>query len=156
MRSPSPASRTIRSILANHFELLLTAVGVLVAITLTWSELGRRQLGLAVLFLIWLQGVLVWAVHRHNRLQRRSLLRRLRLMLQDRVNTQLTVLVGAAELGESEKRPSERGEEGPFERDMERAMAAARAVALELEHLSLESLRRWERHYGRFLVSMPR
>jgi hypothetical protein len=144
-RSPS-VFRAIRSHLADYFELLLTSAGVLVAIALTYSELGRRQQGLAVVFLVWLQGVLVWAVHRHNWFQRRVLLRRLRLMLQDRVNTQLTVLVGAAELTQGQGRP--------LEGDMEVAISAARTVALELEHLSPESLRSWERQYGRFLSSM--
>ena len=148
MKTSTSVFRTIRSSLANYFELLLTAVGVLVAIALTCSELGRRQQGLAIVFLVWLQGVLVWAVHRHNWFQRRSFLKRLRLMLQDRVNTQLTVLVGAAELAMGDGRP--------VERDMEEAVAAARAVALELEQLSPESLRSWELRYGRFLPSTLR
>jgi hypothetical protein len=64
-------------------------------------------------------------------------------MLQDRVNNQLTVLIGVAEL---------RGHENiPHDEDVETALTAARAVSSELESLSLESLRVWESRYARFL-----
>ena len=66
-------------------------------------------------------------------------------MLQDRVNNQLTVLVGVAELRGANARASD-GEE-----DVETAMTAARAVSHELESLSLESLRHWESRYARHL-----
>ena len=38
--------------------------------------------------------------------------------------------------------------------DMEAAVAAARTVSVEIENLSFESLRRWERRYGRYLPSV--
>jgi hypothetical protein len=37
---------------------------------------------------------------------------------------------------------------------MEAAVAAARTVSVEIENLSFESLRRWERRYGRYLPSV--
>jgi hypothetical protein len=64
-------------------------------------------------------------------------------MLQDRVNNQLTVLVGVAELNNHSA--------DPRDDDVETALAAARAVSHELESLSLESLRVWESRYARFL-----
>jgi hypothetical protein len=65
-------------------------------------------------------------------------------MLQDRVNNQLTVMLSVAELRARETSAIERA-------DLETAVAAARTVSGELENLSLESLRSWERHYGRHL-----
>jgi hypothetical protein len=141
-RSPS---RSLRAQIAEHFELILTTAGVLLAVMLTFAQLDQGTQGLAMTFLVWLQGFLIWAVRRHSRLSRLRLIRKLRVMLQDRVNNQLTVLVGVAEL---------RGAGGPTaesEEDVETAMTAARAVSQELESLSLESLRSWESRYARHL-----
>jgi hypothetical protein len=135
---------TARVKIAEHFELILTAAGVVLAVMLTFSQLDRGTQGLAFTFLVWLQGFLIWAVRRHSRLARIRLIRKLRVMLQDRVNNQLTVLVGVAEL---------RGTRGgaPIPEDVETAMTAARAVSHELESLSIESLRHWESRYARHL-----
>lgn len=135
---------TLRKHLHEHFELLLTTVGVLVAVTLTFSQLDRGEQGMAFTLLVWLQGFLIWAVRRHSRLARLRLLHKVRVMLQDRVNNQLTVLVGVAELRTSESRVS------PAD-DVETALTAARAVSHELEILSLESLRHWESRYASHL-----
>ncbi len=134
----------LRARIAEHFELLLTTVGVVFAVLLTCAQLDRGTQGLALTFLVWLQGFLIWAVRRHSRLARSRLIQQLRVMLQDRVNNQLTVLVGVAEL---------RGHADAAEsaEDVETALTAARAVSHELESLSLESLRVWEARYSRFL-----
>ena len=134
--------RLIRARLLEYFELFLTTVGVTMAVLLTFAELTRGQLGVAYVSIIWLQGFLLWAVHRHAWFQRRALVQKLRVMLQDRVNNQLTIMLGAAEA--RGRMPSE-----DEEHDLETALLAARTVSHELENLSLESLRRWERRYGR-------
>ena len=133
----------LRARISEHFELLLTTVGVILAITLTFAQVDRGTQGLALTFLVWLQGFLIWAVRRHSRLARERLIRKLRVMLQDRVNNQLTVLVGVAELSDHSA--------DPRDDDVETALTAARAVSHELESLSLESLRVWESRYARFL-----
>lgn len=130
--------------MAEHFELFLTAAGVFVAIGLIFADLPKGEQGLAHAFLVWLQGFLIWSVHRHARLRRRALVGQMRLMLQDRVNNQLTVMLGMAEIRSREMTPTEK-------RDMETATTAARTVAHELETLSLDSLRSWERRYRYFL-----
>ena len=136
--------RALRAQVTEHFELLLTTAGVVVAVILTFAQLDRGTQGLALTFLVWLQGFLIWAVRRHSRLARSRLIRKLRVMLQDRVNNQLTVLMGVAEL--------RGGEDGlPAPADLETALRAARAVSHELESLSLESLRLWEARYARYL-----
>ena len=143
-----PSSRQFRDALrakfAEYFELMLTAIGVVLAVMLTFAQLDQGTKGLALTFLVWLQGFLIWAVRRHSQLARTRLVRKLRVMLQDRVNNQLTVLVGVAEL---------RGTEGttPYPEDVETALTAARAVSHELESLSLETLRHWEDRYARHL-----
>jgi hypothetical protein len=105
-------------------------------------ELTRGEQGLATVVLVWMQGFLIWAVHRHCWFRRRALVHKMRFMLQDRVNNQLTVMLGAAEM---RGRSAHRDELV----DMERAVLAARTVSEELDQLSLESLREWERRYGR-------
>jgi hypothetical protein len=139
----------LRAKFAEHFELVLTSIGVMLAITLMFAQLDQGTKGLALTFLVWLQGFLIWAVRRHSRLARLRLIRKLRVMLQDRVNNQLTVLVGVAEL---------RGAGGstPDPGDVETAMTAARAVSHELESLSLETLRHWEVRYARHLPTTLR
>jgi hypothetical protein len=139
----------LRAKFAEHFELMLTAIGVVFAVMLTFAQLDQGTKGLALTFLVWLQGFLIWAVRRHSRLARTRLVRKLRVMLQDRVNNQLTVLVGVAEL---------RGTEGtlPDPEDVETALGAARAVSHELESLSLETLRHWEARYARHLPTTLR
>lgn len=134
--------RRVRALLVEHFELFLTTVGVLLAITIAFTELTRGEQGLATVTLVWLQGFLIWAVHRHAWFRRRALVTKMRVMLQDRVNNQLTVMLGAAEM---RARPSSYEEQA----DLDRAVGAARTVSEELERLSLESLRDWERRYRR-------
>ena len=139
-----PSKRdALRAWMSEHFELLLTSAGVMLAVALTFAQLDRGTQGLALTFLVWLQGFLIWAVRRHSRLARTRLIHKLRVMLQDRVNNQLTVLIGVAELHNQADTPNDE--------DVETAMAAARTVSLELEGLSLESLRVWESRYARFL-----
>jgi hypothetical protein len=136
--------QAIRAKLAEHFELVLTTAGVLLALTLTFAQLDQGTRGLAFTFLVWLQGFLIWAVRRHSRLARGRLVHKLRVMLQDRVNNQLTVLLGVTELRAHDSDPQAEG-------DAETAMAAAQEVARELDSLSLETLRAWEARYARYL-----
>ena len=144
-----PVLRGVRAFLAEHFELFLTAVGVFIATGLIFADISRGQQGLANVFLLWLQGFLIWAVHRHAWFRRRALVEKMRLMLQDRVNNQLTVMLGVTEMPDREMTPIQR-------QDMEAATAAAKVVAHELETLSLDSLHSWERRYRYFLRGMWR
>jgi len=140
----SSALERVRAGLAEHFELFLTAVGVFVAIGLSFADLPRGEHGLALAFLVWFQGLVIWAVHRHAWFRRRDLVEKMRLMLQDRVNNQLTVMLGMTEIRNREMTPTER-------QDMEVATSAARTVAQELDALSVESVRSWERRHQYFL-----
>lgn len=147
MKRFSPALYTVRAILAEYFELFMTIVGVLLAILITLSELSRGEQGTALIFLIWLQGLILWAVHRHCILRSRALVQKMRLMMQDRVNNRLTVWLSLTDV--QARMAAEAGRE---EREAV-SLAAARAVSLELEKLSMESLRAWERRQGRFISS---
>jgi hypothetical protein len=133
--------------LLEHFELFLTTAGVVLAILLTFAELTRGERGMAFVSLIWLQGFMLWAVHRHAWFRQRALVRKMRVMLQDRVNNQLTVMLGVAEARGRELTDEE-------QEDLDAAVLAARTVSLELENLSDESVRQWERQYGRGLRAM--
>ena len=91
MKRISPTVYLVRATLSEYFELFMTTVGVLMAILITVSELSRGEQGLALTFLIWLQGLILWAVHRHCMLRSRALVQKMRLMMQDRVNNRLTI-----------------------------------------------------------------
>jgi hypothetical protein len=147
MKRFSPGLYLIRTSLAEHFELFMTSAGVLFAILITVSELSRGQQGLSMIFLIWLQGFILWAVHRHCKLRNRAIVKKMRLMMQDRVNNRLTVWLSLTDV---QARTSEAGRD---EREAV-SVAAARAVSLELEKMSFESLRTWERRNARFLYSL--
>jgi hypothetical protein len=142
-----PPLHSIRAVLAEYFELFMTIVGVIMAILITLSEFSRGDQGMALVFLVWLQGFILWAVHRHCRLRSAAMVEKMRLMVQDRVNNRLTVWLSLMDV--QARVASEAGRE-----DREAvSLAAARAVSLELEKLSSESLRSWERRNSRFLYS---
>jgi hypothetical protein len=147
MKRFSPALYVVRATLAEYFELFMTTVGVLIAILITLTELSRGEQGMALTFLIWLQGLILWAVHRHCILRSRALVQKMRLMMQDRVNNRLTVWLNLTDV-----QARIAAESGREEREAV-SLAAARAVSLELEKLSFDSLRTWERRHARFLSS---
>jgi hypothetical protein len=141
----SPRIRDVlKSRIADHFETGLATVGIVVAIIATGSTLVRGDVDLVLLLVVWFQGLLLWTVRRHIRIGREHLVRSLRLMLQDRVNNQLTVLVGLTDFHTS-------APQGEQHDDGEAALTAARAVSHEIETLSIESLRSWEAKYSRHL-----
>jgi hypothetical protein len=71
------------------------------------------------------------------------------MMVQDRVNNRLTLWLSLTDV--QSRIATEAGRD-----DREAvSVAAARAVALELEKVSFESLRTWERKYARFISSWP-
>jgi len=114
---------------------------VLLAILVTLSELSRGGQNMTLVFLIWLQGLILWAVHRHGWFQRRALVQDLGLMPYDLVGDRLALMLCMAEL-RIRGIPKTEG-------DTEESIAAARTVWLEIEKLSLEfELLRstWERH----------
>jgi hypothetical protein len=125
----------------------MTIVGVLMAMIITLGELTRGEQGTAFIFLIWLQGFILWAVHRHCRLRARAMVERMRIMVQDRVNNRLTLWLSLTDVQSQTGTPAGRDEREAV------SLAAARAVSLELEKLSFESLRSWERRYARFISS---
>jgi ABC-type multidrug transport system fused ATPase/permease subunit len=142
---PSRFQDALRSTAADSVESALTAASFVVALVVTLVLLFRGAPDLVTIGLVWLQGVLLWVARRHARRSRERLVRKLRIMLQDRVNNQLTVLVGLTDIhihGVSED---------DHEDDVEIALTAARAVSREIETLSLESLQTWEARYARHL-----
>jgi hypothetical protein len=147
MNRATSLSRAARAVLAEHFELFMTTAGVLIAIMIILSELSQGEQGSALIFLVWLQGLILWAVHRHCILRNRAMVDRLRMMVQDRVNNRLTLWLSLTDV---QSRVAT--EAGRDEREAV-SLAAARAVSLELEKVSLDSLRTWERRYSRFITS---
>ena len=141
-----PPLALIRLGLAEYFELFMTIVGVVMAILITVSELSRGDQNLALIFLIWLQGFILWAVHRHCRLRSRALIEKMRLMVLERVNNRLTVWLSLTDV------QAKLAETEPEDRRAV-SVAAARTVSLELEKLSFDTLRNWERRNARFLYT---
>ena len=147
MKRATSLSRAAQALLSEHFELFMTTAGVLIAIMIILSELSQGEQGTALIFLVWLQGLILWAVHRHCMLRNRAMVDRLRMMVQDRVNNRLTLWLSLTDV---QSRVAT--EAGRDEREAV-SLAAARAVSLELEKVSLDSLRAWERRYSRFITS---
>lgn len=135
MKLASGAFDAPRAKLAEHFELFLTVAGVLLAILVTLSELSRPEQEMSLIFLIWLQGFILWAVHRHGWFLRRALVQKMHSSLQDRMKDQFAVMLSVAEL-------IDRGVTKPG-RNLEAEFAAAQAAWLQLESVSFESLRIW-------------
>ncbi|MGH7498848.1 MAG: hypothetical protein ACREL3_08360, partial [Gemmatimonadales bacterium] len=122
----------------------LATVGIIVAVVATVALIARGVPTLAMVCLVWLQGLILLAIRRQSRADREHLVRKLRIMLQDRVNNQLTVLVGLTDIRAHAASPDDRD-------DAELALTAARAVSREIETLSIESLRSWEARYAKHL-----
>ena len=124
--------RALEAALAEHFELFLTIAGVLMAMLLTLLELTRGERGTAMVFLIWLQGFIIWAVHRHGWFRRQAINHNLRLILNELVNDRLTLMLKTAEL----RTRCVSGDE--------RASEAVILAALESLTDELDSLRAWD------------
>ena len=138
----------LRARVSDQIEETLVAVAILLTLVTTVVVLALGQASL-LLLVVWVQGGIVWAVHTYNRRGREHLVRKLRVMLQDRVNNQLTVLVGLTDL--HLQSPGGDGHD-----DAEIALTAARAVSREIETLSLESLQSWEARYSQHLPGVLR
>jgi hypothetical protein len=133
-RAPLPFEAP-RAKFAEHFELFLTVAGVLLAMLVTVSELSRPEQEMSLIFLIWLQGFILWAVHRHGWFLRRVLVQRMHSSLQNRMKDQFALMLSVAEL-------LDRGVTEPG-RNLEAEFAAAQAAWLPLESVSFESLQTW-------------
>lgn len=131
----------VQAKIAENFETALSTVGVVIAIIVTAIVMLGGDQGVALIFIVWFQGLIFWAVRRHVRIGRELLIRKLRVMLQDRVNNQLTVLVGLTDIHGDKPVPGATD-------DAETALTAARAVSKEIETLSMETLRLWEARYS--------
>lgn len=136
----------LRAKSADHFEVALATIGILVAILASIAALFRGPRDVAMMFVVWFEGMMLWAVCRHCRTGREHLVRKLRVMLQDRVNNQLTVLVGLTDIRSHDHSTSAEQHD-----DVDLALTAARAVSREIEMLSIESLRSWENRYAKHL-----
>ena len=136
----------LRAKISDHFEVALTAIGILVAVLASIAALIRGPQDIAMMFVVWFEGVILWAVCRHCRIGREHLVRKLRVMLQDRVNNQLTVLVGLTDIHSHVHSTAAQEHD-----DVDLALTAARAVSREIETLSIESLRSWEDRYAKHL-----
>ena len=141
MSDSSRFKTIVQAKIADNFETALSTVGVVVAIIVTAIVMLGGDQGVALIFIVWFQGLIFWAVRRHVRIGRELLIRKLRVMLQDRVNNQLTVLVGLTDIHGDKPTPDAKD-------DGEVALTAARAVSKEIETLSMETLRLWEARYS--------
>ncbi|HEY9013871.1 MAG TPA: hypothetical protein VIM84_02265, partial [Gemmatimonadales bacterium] len=98
MKRSTPMLGIVRTFLSEYFELFMTSVGVMMAMLITLSELTRGEQGMAMVFVIWLQGIILWAVHRHGVLRSRALIKKMRMMVQDRVNNRLTLWLSLSDI----------------------------------------------------------
>jgi hypothetical protein len=125
--------RSMQEGLAKYFALFLTVTGVLFAMMLSLGQLSGNQQGTALIFLIWLQGVILWAVHRHERLQRRALIHKLQHAVNELVSDRLVAVVRTAELNTRSISGHDRDPKAEF------------GATLDILSEEFESLRGWER-----------
>ena len=124
----------------DNLELYLTGVCVLISFVVP-ALFGYRDywrvLAVTVLAITVVHGILFWIVRRRQRQVRHELIEAIRPMLADRIKNHLTVVLFAA----TEQR------DGVDVSHVEAAIAAAGEITATLDQLSLDSLRRWNRHY---------
>lgn len=148
MKQPYSALPMVRASRSEYFELFLTAIGVLFAILVTASELSRRNQELSLIFLVWLQGFILWSVHRHNWLLRRALVHKMHSILQDRMKEQFTAMLTTAKRLDLDAN-------GTTRERLEVEFAVAEAVWFELQRVTSESLQNWGVRDSSLALSTP-
>lgn len=124
----------------DNLEVYLTIAGVIICFAVPvifgvhdyWRVLAITAVGISVL-----HGLLFWAVRRRQRHLRHELIEAIRPMLSDRIKNLLTVVLMAA------TEPSEVMDTSR----VEAAIKAADEITATLDHLSLDSVRRWHGTY---------
>lgn len=143
--------------LLDNLEIYLTFAGLAVIFLAAglfrqygyWQALGVTAIAVGVV-----HGFLFWGIRWRQRRVRQELIQALRLMLSDRINNNLTVLLAAASEGHSEGRGASAVVSSPtYRKTIETAMQAAYEISATVERLSLDSLRRWQRHYRMDVLS---
>lgn len=140
MKQPTAPLRPVTLVL-NNIELILTLIGLL-AILVMPRLLGKRDtlyvMAVTATFVGTLQGILLWTVHQRQRAIRRETIAAVRLMMQDMVKNQLSVIMTSTHLA------SKAPEKGEY---AERVNRSVQDISLALDTLSEESLTRWENRY---------
>ncbi len=133
----------MKSFLAN-IELWLSAAGlaVILAVPALVADQTNYWVVAAVTAILvgLLHGLIFWLVRRRQRQTRREAIRAIQGMLNDRINNQLTVILGAISTHTSDSTESQRS--------LTEVQAAVREVSALLGALSEESLRKWQDHYA--------
>ena len=135
----------MQSFLAN-IELWLSAVGIVVILLVPRLLLGRlpnywATMAVTAAAVGVLHGLIFWFVRRQQRRVRHDAIRSLQSMLKDRINNQLTVILGNVQ-GDTQRGPDREG--------LVAIRKAVEEVSALLGTLSEESLRRWQSLYRRF------
>ncbi len=127
-----------------HIELYLTAAGLAVVVTVPqFFAADARVAAVAVTATAVgvVHGLLFWLVRRRQRLLREELIRDLQLMLKDRINNKLQLV-----LLHAGSEPAAMGDDS--RQRLTEVNAAVGEISGLLEMLSLESLQRWQRRYA--------
>ncbi len=131
----------------DNLEIYLTFAGLAVIFAMPalvggmgdyWQVLGMTAIAVGVV-----HGLLFWVVRRRQRQVRRELIVATREMLADRIRNQLQVLLVAATENRDETNRAR----------VQAAMEASHEIVRTLDQLSLDSLQRWEKHYGAVTLS---
>lgn len=139
--------------LLDNLEIYLTFAGLAVIFLVAgllrqygyWQTLGITAIAVGVV-----HGLLFWGIRLRQRQVRQELIHALRLMLSDRINNSLTVLLAAANEGQgADQLPRTVG----YRKTIESALEAAHEINATIERLSLDSLKRWQRHYRMDVLS---
>jgi len=133
----------------DHLELYLTLVGI--ALIFFAASMARRDeywhvMAITALLVGVVHGAVFWLVRRQQQRIRQSLIGEIRPMLADQIKGRLTVLLAAA--GDMRDRSGASSTTDEYHRAVTSAIQSAQDISATIDRLSLDSLRRWQRHYA--------
>jgi uncharacterized YccA/Bax inhibitor family protein len=126
--------------LLNHIELILSAAGILVIIvvpTVLSSFVGDvwRVATVTATFVGVLHGLIFWLIRRRQRQLRSEAVREIKTMLNEVVKDQLAIIMVNAQLAR------------PEEKRMQQIQQSVDRIVESVDHISSESLLRWQQIY---------
>lgn len=141
---------TFFSHLLRHIELYFTALGLLVIFTVPLffaPDARAATIAVTAVLVGVIHGALFWLVRRRQRTIRAAVIEDLQMMLKDRINNKLQVVLVRAVTREHESSAENHAR-------LQEVSEAVLDVSQLLDRLSIESLSAWQKHYA-FKPSAP-
>lgn len=135
------AVKTAQQFVLNYLELILTGAGIAVIVAVPplllplvgdlWCATALTAIAVGAL-----HGCIFWVVRRRQRRVRAQAIVQVRAMLHDQIKNPLSVIALNAELSRAQAK------------HLSRIQTSVQEINGVLDHLSDDSLRHWQAHYG--------